>query len=246
MLYRKFGKLDWKVSALGFGAMRLPKLGQGRESPIDEAESVKMIRYAVDHGVNYVDTAFMYGNGGSERVVGKALQDGYRKKVRLATKMAPWLLKSPDELDRHLNVQFKRLQTDKIDFYLLHHMNAQHWNQVKEWKVLQFIEKKMSEGKIGYFGFSFHDQFIMLKEIIDYYGNWMFCQVQYNYLDEHYQAGRKGVEYAATKGLGVVVMGTHPWRPAGEGAAGSCGGSLEYHETAQSRGVGFRLGLESA
>jgi uncharacterized protein len=204
--YRQFGRLDWQGSALGFGAMRLGPLGQWHDGNIDEAAAVKMIRYAIDHGVNYIDTAFNYGMGASERVVGKALQDGYRQKVRIATKLFRPLLKSPDDFEPYLNVQLKRLQTDKIDFYLLHSLNAQFWQQLKEWKVLEFIEKKMAEGKIGCFGFSFHDEYPVFKEIVDYYDNWTFCQVQYNYLDENFQAGRKGVEYAAGKGLAVVVM----------------------------------------
>jgi uncharacterized protein len=206
MQYRKFGKLDWKGSALGFGAMRLPQTGQDRMSPIDEPESIKMIHYAIDNGVNYIDTAFPYGMGGSERVVGKALQGGYRSKVRLATKLSPFVLKSPDEFDRYLNAQLKRLQTDRIDYYLLHGLNAQNWKQMKEWKAIQFIEKKIAQGKIGYLGFSFHDSYEVFKEIVDYYDNWTFCQVQYNYLDENAQAGRKGVEYAAARGLGMVIM----------------------------------------
>jgi len=136
--YRKFGRLDWKSSALGFGTMRLPQVGKDWMSPIDEAEAIKMIRYAIDNGVNYVDTAFPYGMGGSERVVGKALQDGYREKVRLATKLSSEVLKSPDDFDRYLSAQLKRLQTDKIDFHLLHAMNRQSWKQMKEWKAIQF------------------------------------------------------------------------------------------------------------
>jgi uncharacterized protein len=206
MQYRKFGKLDWKSSALGFGAMRLPQLGQEMSSPINEPEAIKMIRYAIDHGVNYVDTAFPYGAGDSERLVGKALQDGYRQKVRLATKLSPAALKSPDEFPRFLDSQFKRLQTDKIDFYLLHGLNANNWKLLKEWKAIQFVEKKIVEGKIGYLGFSFHNPYEIFKEIIDYYENWTFCQIQYNYMDENHQAGRKGVEYAASKNMALVVM----------------------------------------
>jgi len=163
MQYRKFGKLDWKCSALGFGAMRLPQIGKEMTSPIDETEDIKMIRYAIDNGVNYVDTAFPYGMGASERVVGKALQDGYREKVKLATKLTPFVLKSPDEFERYLAAQLKRLQTDKIDFYLLHGLNQQFWKQMKEWKALQFIEKKIAEGKIGHLGFSFHDRYEVFK-----------------------------------------------------------------------------------
>jgi predicted aldo/keto reductase-like oxidoreductase len=236
MQYRKFGKLDWKGSVLGFGAMRLPQLGKDRMSPIDEPEAIKMIRYAIDNGVNYVDTAFTYNMGGSERVVGKALRDGYREKVRLATKLSGMVLKSPDEFDRYLNAQLKRLQTDKIDFYLLHALSTQLWKQMKEWKAIQFVEKKIAKGKIGYLGFSFHDSYEVFKEIVDYYDNWTFCQVMYNYFDENNQAGRKGVEYAAAKGLAVVVM--EPLR-GGQGMG-------RGRKTAQSRGVGTGLGVEPA
>jgi len=206
MQYRKFGRLDWECSALGFGAMRLPQTGQDFSSPINEPEAVKMIRYAIDNGVNYIDTAFPYGMGKSERVVGKALQDGYRQKVRLATKLTPFLLKSADEFGQFLNGQLERLQTDKIDFYLLHGLDAKSWKQMKEWNAIQFMEQKAEEGKIGQLGFSFHDTFEVFKEIVDSYDEWAFCQVQYNYLDEHNQAGRKGVEYAAAKGLAVIIM----------------------------------------
>jgi len=206
MQHRKFGKLDWQGSALGFGTMRLPQTGKEMMSPIDEPEAIKMIRYAIDNGVNYIDTAFSYGMGDSERVVGKALQDGYRQKVRLATKLTPYVLHSPDEFERYFNAQLRRLQTDKIDFYLLHGMTAQNWIKMKEWKAIQFVEKKIAEGKMGYLGFSFHDQYPIFKEIVDSYDNWTFCQVQYNYLDENNQAGRQGVEYAEDKGMGVVVM----------------------------------------
>ncbi len=206
MQYRKFGKLDWKGSALGFGAMRLPQVGTDRNSPIDEAEAIRIMRYAIDNGVNYVDTAFPYAMGDSERVVGKALQNGYRQKVRLATKLSSFVLKSADQFESYFNSQLKRLQTQKIDYYLLHGLNADNWKQLKEWKTIQFVEAKIAEGKIGHMGFSFHDQYNVFKEIIDYYDNWTFCQLQYNYMDENNQAGRKGLEYAAGKGLAVVIM----------------------------------------
>jgi predicted aldo/keto reductase-like oxidoreductase len=144
--------------------------------------------------------------GGSERVVGKALQDGYREKVKLATKLSPMSLKSADEFAHYFNSQLERLQTDKIDYYLLHGMNKKSWQQMKDWKAIQFVEKKIAEGKVGYLGFSFHDDYEVFKEIIDGYDNWTFCQIQYNFMDVDFQAGTRGLKYAADKGLAVVVM----------------------------------------
>ena len=206
MQYRKFGKLDWKVSALGFGAMRLPQLGNDMTSPVNEPEAIKMIRYAIDHGVNYVDTAYPYHMGNSERVVGMALKDGYREKTRLATKLTPHLVRSRDSLDRYLEGQLERLQTNKIDFYLMHGLNAEAWKTIQNLNALKWAERKVAEGKIGYIGFSFHDEFDVFKKIIDSYDNWTFCQIQYNYLDVNNQAGRRGVEYAASKELAIVIM----------------------------------------
>jgi aryl-alcohol dehydrogenase-like predicted oxidoreductase len=119
MKYRKFGKLDFEVSALGFGAMRLPTV----DGKIDEAEATKMIRYAIDHGVNYVDTAYPYHEGTGEAFVGRALSDGYREKVKLATKLPSWEVQTADDFDKYLNVQLERLQLDYVDFYLLHTLN---------------------------------------------------------------------------------------------------------------------------
>jgi len=205
MQYRRFGKLDWKPSALGFGCMRLPQLDQDM-AHIDEAEAIRMIRYAIDHGVNYLDTAAPYHMGNSERVVGKALQDGYRQKVKLATKLTLFMLKSGDEFDRFFNNQLERLQTDKIDFYLLHGLNRQLWKFVQEWKAIRWVEGKMAAGQVGYLGFSFHDEYDVFKEIVDAYDNWTFCQIQYNYMDVNNQAGRRGLKYAAGKNLAVVIM----------------------------------------
>jgi predicted aldo/keto reductase-like oxidoreductase len=206
--YRRFGKLDWKVSALGFGAMRLPTIG-GDRSNIDEAESVRMIRYAIDHGVNYVDTAYRYGEGKSEIVVGKALQDGYREKVRLATKMPIREVNSPQDLNNILNDQLSKLQTNHIDFYLFHGLRKETWSKVKELNALDWAEKKIAEGKIDYLGFSFHDEYEVLKEILDSYQGWTFFQMQYNYVDTESSSrtpGTRGLKYATKKGLGVVIM----------------------------------------
>jgi uncharacterized protein len=205
MQYRKFGKLDWKVSALGFGAMRLPLVG-GDWANVDEEPSIQMIRYAIEHGVNYIDTAYAYNMGKSEIVLGKALQDGCRAKVRIATKLPSWMVKSYDDFDRFFYEQLERLQTDRIDYYLLHSMNSNHWAPLRDLKVLDWAEKVMAKGQIGYLGFSFHDTFGVFKEILEAYDNWTLCQIQYNYMDEDFQAGTRGLRLAAGKGLAVVVM----------------------------------------
>jgi predicted aldo/keto reductase-like oxidoreductase len=208
MKYRSFGNLDWKVSALGFGAMRLPIL-EGDHSKIDELESIRMIRYAIDHGVNYVDTAYPYHSGNSERLVGKALRDGYREKVRLATKMPTWLVEKREDFDRYLNEQLEKLQTDRIDFYLLHGLSNQRWPKIRDLDVTDWAEKAIAEDRIDHIGFSFHDEYPILKEIIDHYDGWTFCQIQYNYMDTESSPrgpGTEGLKYAASKGLAVVVM----------------------------------------
>ncbi len=206
MKYRPLGnKIEWEVSALGFGAMRLPQTSPN-PADVDESESIRMLRYAIDNGVNYVDTAYPYHAGRSEVVVGKALQDGYRQKVRIATKLPSWAIQTVADFDKYLDEQLERLQTGVIDFYLLHGLNKDYWPKLRDLKVFQWAEKAMVDGRIGRLGFSFHDEFNLFKEIVDAYDNWTFCQVQYNYMDTDFQAGTKGVQYAAAKGLGVVVM----------------------------------------
>lgn len=205
MQYRTFGKLDWRPSALGFGAMRLPVVNND-PGQIDEPEATRMIRAAIDGGVNYVDTAYPYHRGTSESFLGRALKDGYRERVRLATKMPCWLVKEPADFDRYLDEQLARLDTPKIDFYLLHALDANRWHEMRDLRVLDWAERAIADGRIGYLGFSFHDKFEAFQEIVDAYDGWAFCQIQYNYLDEDYQAGRRGLKYAAGKGLGVIVM----------------------------------------
>jgi len=205
MKQRKFGKLDWKVSALGFGAMRLP-IVDNDASKINEPEAIRMIRYAFDNGVNYIDTAYVYHRGTSEVLVGKALQDGYRKKVKLASKMPTWLVKLQEDMDKYLDEQLTRLNTEYVDFYLLHGLDAERWSKLTDLKVLDWMEKKKEEGKIKHLGFSFHDEYASFKKIIDSYDRWTLCQIHYNYVDSNYQAGMRGLKYAASKGLAVVIM----------------------------------------
>jgi len=205
MRYRQFGKLDWEVSALSFGAMRLPVL-ENPPGDINEPEAIKMMRHSIDNGVNYVDTAYVYHGGNSEIVVGKALQDGYRDKVKIATKLWPGALKKTEDMDTVLNEQLKKLQTDTIDFYLLHGLNQTSWPKLKGLNVLEWAEGAQKDGRIQHLGFSFHDTLETFKEIIDDYDKWVFCQIQLNYMDIEFQAGLEGLKYAADKGVAVVVM----------------------------------------
>jgi uncharacterized protein len=205
MQYRKFGNLDWEVSALGIGCMRFPT--KGSPADINENEAIRMVRHAIDNGVNYVDTAYFYHGGNSEIVVGKALQDGYREKVKLATKLPVGNVKGPEDYDRLLNEQLGKLQTDHIDFYLFHGINRDSWrNKVLKFGLLEKAEAAREDGRIRHIGFSFHGAHEEFMEIIDGYDKWEFCQIQYNYMDIENQAGTKGLKHAASKGIAVVIM----------------------------------------
>ena len=202
MQYRKFGNTDLTASVLGFGMMRLKKKSDGT---IDEDWSVKTLRYAIDQGLNYVDTAYTYGD--SERVTGLCLQDGYREKVILASKQPVSQTTCPEDFSRFLNIQLERLQTDHIDVYLLHALNRNTWkNNVLKYDLLKEAEKAKAEGKFRYLGFSFHDSLDTFKEILYGYDKWDFCQIQLNYMDTNYQAGLEGLRLAHERGLAVVVM----------------------------------------
>ncbi len=204
MEYRKCGSLDFTVSALGFGCMRMPTIDDNPAN-INEAKAIEQIRYAIDHGVNYVDTAYPYHQEQSEVLVGKALQDGYREKVKLATKLPVWMVKEYADFDRLLNEQLAKLQTDYVDFYLLHALSKDRWHQMKELGVLEWFDSAVADGRIKHPSFSFHDTLDVFKEIVDAY-DWHMCQIQFNYMDEDYQAGLEGLKYAGSKGIAVVVM----------------------------------------
>lgn len=204
MQYRTLGKDKDKVSILGFGCMRLPVLKDAPDE-IDEHEAIRQIRYGIDQGINYIDTAYPYHFGKSEALVGKALQDGYREQVQLATKLPSYLIETRQDMDRYLDEQLERLQTDHIDFYLLHAVNQKYWDNYVKLDVFDFIDKAITSGKIRNIGFSFHDDFSLFQKVIDTY-NWDFCQIQLNYMDEDYQAGLKGLRYATEKEIDVIIM----------------------------------------
>ena len=210
MLYRKLGKTGQKVSILGFGCMRLPII-EGNPENINEPLATEMLHYAMDHGVNYIDTAYPYHGisaaqgGKSEILVGNALKNDYRDQVYISTKLPSWLIEKKEDLDYYLDAQLKRLQTDRIDFYLLHGLGQNTWNNLKTLDVLEFLDTALEDGKIKYAGFSFHDEVELFKEIVDSY-NWSFSQIQYNYMDQNFQAGKEGLEYIAARNLGTVIM----------------------------------------
>lgn len=208
MQYRDFGKTRRKVSALGFGMMRLPTTDhKPMGKMIDIEETKRMVQLAVDNGVNYIDTAYAYHGGKSESVLGGILKGGYRDRTMLATKCPVWLIKKPSDFDKYLDQQLRRLRTDRLEFYLFHGLNGKRWDDtILKRQLLKKAEAAKRSGKIEHIGFSFHDDLKAFKKIVDGFDDWSFCQIQYNYMDTDNQAGTKGLRYAASKGLGVVVM----------------------------------------
>ncbi|MDI3549752.1 MAG: uncharacterized protein PWQ15_854 [Methanobacterium sp.] len=210
MLYREMGRTGEKVSILGFGCMRLPI--KGSYDQIDVERSQELLDHALNHGINYLDTAYPYHGqstsqgGASEIFLGEYLNEySHREEVYLATKSPTWLLEEEGDLDRFLDRQLKRLQTDCIDFYLLHSLKERQWFDLEDMGVFEFLDQAVSDGRVKYTGFSTHENTSFFKEVVDSY-QWDMCQIQYNYLDENIQAGKEGLQYAASKDIGVVIM----------------------------------------
>lgn len=201
MLYRTVPKTGDALSILGFGCMRYPSKGRG----IDEERTIRQIRHAIDCGVNYLDTAPVYHMGKSEPILGRALQDGYRQKVRIATKLPHWFVSDRADMDRTLQDQLTNLGTDHIDYYLIHNLSRGGLGRLRPLGLFEFLDAAKKDGRITNAGFSCHANTQDFRAIVDAYP-WEFCQIQYNYLDETSQAGTEGLRYAAGKGLAVMVM----------------------------------------
>jgi len=202
MLYRNVPKTGDNLSVLGFGAMRLPI---NEDGSINEEKAIEQMRKAIDNGVNYLDTAYPYHGGQSEVVLGKALKDGYRNKVKIADKLPPWSVKTREDMDAILDKQLEKLGVETIDYYLLHALEGNSWDRLESLGVIEFLENAKAAGKIANIGFSFHGSSEEFKRIVDAY-DWVFCQIQYNFLDTQNQAGTSGLQYAASKDIAVIIM----------------------------------------
>lgn len=212
MLYRKIGRTGYEASILSMGCMRLPMLEQKnppkdfieRQRAVNEEKALELIEYAIEHGINYFDSAYMYHAGNSELILGKAIK-GKRDKLIITTKSPVMMIQKHEDFDRILDEQLKRLDTDHLDFYLLHGLAKETWEKAKALKVFDFLDRIQKDGRVKHAGFSFHDKLEVFRDIIDAYP-WAACQIQYNYFDENYQAGKEGLKYATSKGIGVIVM----------------------------------------
>jgi len=205
MLYRSSNRFPEKISALGFGCMRIPGQETDDKWQFDEDFAIRMFRHAIDSGVNYMDTAYIYSSGQNERILGRALGDGYRDRVLLTTKLPCWLCKEEADFERIFSEQLERLGTDHLDFYLLHSLSGESWKKMNEMHVMDFMEAKKREGRIRHIGFSFHGSYEEFETIARAYP-WEICQLQFNYLDVNKQAGEKGIRLAGELGIPVIIM----------------------------------------
>jgi uncharacterized protein len=210
MLYRRLNNTSIDLSVLGFGCMRLPVI-DNKSDKINYEKAEHLLHYAIEHGVNFVDTAWFYHaaifgqKGESEPFVGEALSGKWREKVHLATKMPLFTLRQKEQMEEYLTAQLERLKTEYLDFYLLHGLNGEIWEKMKGFGVREFLDRKKAEGKINHACFSFHgtsDDFIKICDEYD----WTYAQIQYNYMDTDFQAGYRGLKYAESKGINLVVM----------------------------------------
>ncbi|MBQ9400833.1 MAG: aldo/keto reductase, partial [Clostridia bacterium] len=204
MKYRTMGKLGIQTSAFGLGCMRFNGAAS-EDSVIDEEKAIRLIRQAIDGGVTYLDTAYVYLDKTSEIVLGKALRDGYRDRVNIATKMPAEFVHNREEMEALLESELKKLQTDHIDFYLMHGINREKWEYFKSIGAPEFFDDMKKAGKIRYKCFSFHgpyDEFEYILKDCD----WDMVQIQYNFMDINNQAGTKGLELAGSLGIPVVIM----------------------------------------
>lgn len=204
MKYRTFGKLGIQGSAFGLGCMRFNGPASG-DSIIDEQKAISLIRKAIDGGVTYLDTAYVYLDKTSEIVLGKALLDGYRDKVTIATKMPKEYVHNREEMQALLDSELKKLQTDHIDFYLMHGINREKWEYFKSIGAPEFFTEMKKAGKIRYKCFSFHGPYEDFEYILQDF-DWDMVQIQYNFMDINNQAGTKGLELAGKLGIPVVIM----------------------------------------
>ena len=215
MQYRNFGKTGYKVSALGMGCMRLPRLaGVNNENRVDREKSLEMIRYAVDHGVTYFDTAYGYHNRTSEEILGEALEGGRRQKVKIATKQPFGTMKDLesggganilDNVRRNLENTLKKLRTSYIDMYLIHNFGKYCLEDVKKEKIIEEYQKFKSEGLIRGIGYSFHGNFSEFSEVLGLF-DWDMCQIQQNFMDVDREATEEAIHLAGKKGLALVLM----------------------------------------
>ncbi len=205
MQYRALPKYpDLALSVLGFGCMRLP-VEANTPGRIDEERAAGLVRAAIDRGVNYFDTGYPYHNGQSEPFLGRALKGGLRERVYVATKSPTWAVKTEADWERLLDEQLGHLDCRAIDFYLFHGLSAERWEIVQRLQGLAAFERARADGRIRHIGFSFHGSPTAFTAIVDGY-DWDFCQIQYNFLDEEYQAGTAGLQHAAARHVGVMAM----------------------------------------
>lgn len=199
---RKLENLGIETSLLGFGCMRFPVCADGK---INEPEAERMLDKAIAEGVNYIDTAYPYHEGQSEIVVGKILKKYERSSFYLATKLPLWKVEKKEDIRAIFEEQLEKLQTDYIDFYLMHAVGKERWDKMLEIGCIGELEKLKAEGKIKYLGFSFHDSYEVFEEVINY-RDWDFAQIQFNYMDAEEQAGTRGYELAVKKGVPLIIM----------------------------------------